>query len=631
MKKLILLAISLLLCLTACAGGSAAGLDDNAPQAQGESLQEATGEAGPDEPSPAPEAFPTAAEAAEKLAALGIMRGVKTGSGIDYMLSEPVTREAALTLIARAMGHGDAPAETYPASGFTDVDDWAAGSVNYAKARGITNGISETLLGSGYEITQNEFAAMLLRSLGYGDDFTFDGAYSAALERGVMQALEAETVTRGDVARGILTLISAIPKSGGSPLLEGLLETGAVTAGSVEAAGLSGLVTSTESGHLTAAEVYAENSGRLATLDCYDRAGALIRSVHGAFISDYTLVAAFDDIYGAKRVVMTHGDEVKEIIGINFYDEASGIVSLSYYADDPHPHFPAPAEPSSGTVYVLSASASGEDYGGAFSVRLNAARPVVDARGNFIGLTQRGSNRVKNVFNWDWFSGGTERFRSFAARYWPELLYPRGLDPEKKMIALTFDDGPSRSLTPKFLDLLEQYGAVATFFECGNMLKANPQYLERMEELGCEVGNHTYSHPNLNSLSQEKVISQISDTDALIEEKLGHKAALVRAPYGNSNAKVREAIDRPIIYWTLDTLDWQSRNADAVFNKIAGYSFDGCIVLMHSIHEPTYRACLKAIPWLIEQGYQLVTVSEMAECRGYDLENGTVYYSFTQQ
>lgn len=577
-----------------------------------------------------PKPLITKAEAAEKLNALGIMKGAPLPDGtVDYMLDEQLSRETALVLIVRALGHDDASDEAYPVSPFTDVDAWAEGAVNYAFARGITKGVSSEKLGALYPITTGEYATMLLRALGYEGDFYFADAYDFALEKGVISTVEGDNITRGDAASAILALLGGSVKGSDEPIAETLLETGKITAEALSSAGMGDVALGADASLLSAEEVLEKCSDKLFLLSVYDRSGALLRTVHGVNIGEYISVAAYDDIVGAARLTITLSDGSEhEVLGINGYSESAGIVSLSYYITEPNAHFPAPVKAESDTVYIVSSVASSEEYDGAFPYSVRAAKAVVDARGNFIGLTQNGSASVLTDFGWERISAG---FTEFAREHWPELLYPRGLDPTKKMIAITFDDGPSRSLTPKFLDLLEQYGAVATFFECGNMLKGNPQYLERMEELGCEIGNHTYSHPNLNSLPQDKVIAQIADTDAIIEEKLGHKATLVRAPYGNSNEKVREVIDRPLIYWTIDTLDWQSRNADAVFNKIVNNSFDGAIILMHSIHEPTYRACVKAIPWLIDNGYQLVTVSEMAECRGYDLESGTVYYSFKQK
>ena len=634
MKKLFLFILITALLLSGCAVGTAETPEEPAPQPVPEIVRETAPPIGAQSLANTASAplkrVITKSDAAEKLNALGIMKGALLDDGtVDYLLDEPLSRETALVLIVRALGHDDAGDEAYPVSPFTDVDPWAEGAVNYAYARGITKGVSSDKLGSIYNITTGEYATMLLRALGYDGDFYFADAYDFALEKGVISEVEGESITRGDAAQAIYALLGGSVKGSEEPIVESLLITGKVTAEAVETAGLSEIVGSADESLLTADEVYAKNCDKLFAVNVYDRKGELLRTVHGVFTGDNIALAAYDDIYGAARITFTYGGAETEVYGINFYDEPSGIVCLSYYTEEVHPHFEEPVEPETENVYILSSIASSEEYDGAFPYSVRAARPVVDAMGNFVGLTQRGSSSLKTVFDWYW--SGTVSLRDFGAEHWPELLYPRGLDPTKKMIAITFDDGPSRSLTPKFLDLLEQYGAVATFFECGNMLKANPQFLERMEELGCEVGNHTYSHPNLNSLSQEKVKAQISDTDAIIEEKLGHKATVVRAPYGNSNAKVREAVDRPLIYWTIDTLDWQSRNADAVFKKIVDSSFDGAIVLMHSIHEPTYRACVKAIPWLIENGYQLVTVSEMAECRGYELENGTVYYSFKPQ
>ena len=205
----------------------------------------------------------------------------------------------------------------------------------------------------------------------------------------------------------------------------------------------------------------------------------------------------------------------------------------------------------------------------------------------------------------------------------------RGIDPKKPMVAITYDDGPNAVSTPRILDTLEKYNVVATFFDLGQLVNNYPEIVRREELLKCEVGNHTYSHANLNILSEEELRDEISKSEMAFEKALGHKPLLLRPAYGNANAKVREYVDYPLITWSIDSLDWKSRNKDAILQEIRNVkNFDGKIILLHSIYESTAEATEVLIPELIENGYQLVTVSELAYYKGKSLEIGKIYTSF---
>ena len=205
----------------------------------------------------------------------------------------------------------------------------------------------------------------------------------------------------------------------------------------------------------------------------------------------------------------------------------------------------------------------------------------------------------------------------------------RNIDSSKPMVALTFDDGPNGTATPKILDTLERYNVVATFFDLGTCMEKYPNITKREEQIGCEVGTHTYSHQNLNKLSAEEIQNDISNASMVYEKTLGHKLYLVRPPYGNANSTVRRNLKYPLIGWDIDSLDWKFRNKDKILSKINEISnYDGRIILMHSIYDATAEAVEELVPQLLEKGYQLVTVSEMAKYKGIILDTSTVYYNF---
>ena len=209
----------------------------------------------------------------------------------------------------------------------------------------------------------------------------------------------------------------------------------------------------------------------------------------------------------------------------------------------------------------------------------------------------------------------------------------RQIDINKPMVALTFDDGPNPINTNKILDTLEKYNVVATFFDLGYLVENNPQVVKREEKLGCEVGNHSYRHVDLNKLNAEQIQQDMEQSEGAFEKALGHKTKLFRPPYGKANNTVKSTITYPLINWNVDTVDWESRDASKIidkFREIANY--DGKIILMHSIYASTAKAVETIVPELLEKGYQLVTVSELANNRGYEnLENGRIYYGFAKQ
>jgi len=183
-----------------------------------------------------------------------------------------------------------------------------------------------------------------------------------------------------------------------------------------------------------------------------------------------------------------------------------------------------------------------------------------------------------------------------------------------RYVALTFDDGPSKKLTPNLLDTLKQYGAHATFFVVGQNAAEYPEILQRAVAEGHEIANHSWSHPSLSKLSVGGIQSQLDRTDAAIEKAIGRGTKLVRPPYGASNATVRKTLaDRgeTVVLWSVDPLDWKYRNAERVERALVQGAAPGAILLAHDIHASTVAAIPGTLAALIDQGYKFVTVSEL--------------------
>ena len=202
----------------------------------------------------------------------------------------------------------------------------------------------------------------------------------------------------------------------------------------------------------------------------------------------------------------------------------------------------------------------------------------------------------------------------------------RKIDKNKKMVALTYDDGPS-IYTPRVLKTLKENNAVATFFVVGNRVPTYSDTVKKAHDMGCEIGNHTYEHKSLPNLSETEVKRQISKTNKEVKKAIGEKPVIMRPTGGATNTNIKKWVGMPSIIWSVDTLDWKTRNADSTRRAVLNRVKDGDIVLMHDLYSATATASETIIPELVRRGYQLVTVSELAECRGGMKETGA-YYSF---
>ncbi len=206
----------------------------------------------------------------------------------------------------------------------------------------------------------------------------------------------------------------------------------------------------------------------------------------------------------------------------------------------------------------------------------------------------------------------------------PVMAAPATQATSGKLVAITFDDGPG-AYTEQLLDGLAARGAKATFFLVGNRISSRLSTVQRMVREGHQIGNHSYSHPDLTTLSSASVSTELTRTRQLLVQAGGSQTYALRPPYGSHNATVRSNAGGPVILWSVDTLDWQSRNANAVYNKIINETRDGSIVLLHDIYSTSVQGALRGIDTLKQQGYEFVTVNELLRRRGITPQNGQVY------
>ncbi|MBO7449273.1 MAG: DUF4214 domain-containing protein [Clostridiales bacterium] len=197
-----------------------------------------------------------------------------------------------------------------------------------------------------------------------------------------------------------------------------------------------------------------------------------------------------------------------------------------------------------------------------------------------------------------------------------------------KMVALTFDDGPYSPVTNRILDQLEAVGGHATFFVVGDRVNTYSSCVIRANDLGCEIANHTYDHKhNLASVAGTTIRAEVSGCNNVVEDLIGIRPKIMRPCGGSFSDTTRANVGMPMIIWSLDTQDWKNRDTQKTANAILNNVSDGDIILMHDLYPSTAAAMEIVIPELTRRGYTLVTVSELAEAKGIDLQDGEAYYS----
>lgn len=194
-----------------------------------------------------------------------------------------------------------------------------------------------------------------------------------------------------------------------------------------------------------------------------------------------------------------------------------------------------------------------------------------------------------------------------------------------KLVAVTFDDGPGQ-YTDGLLDELAKRDVVVTFFVQGCNAERYSSVIKKAYEAGHQIASHTYNHPNLVNLSAAEVQNQLNKTSNILNQAIGvENTYMLRPPYGSYNANVLAVSGVPAILWSVDTLDWKTRRADAVYQHIVNDTKDGSIILMHDLYSSTVEGALRGIDYLKEQGYELVTVSELLRRRGITPAAGSRY------
>ena len=205
----------------------------------------------------------------------------------------------------------------------------------------------------------------------------------------------------------------------------------------------------------------------------------------------------------------------------------------------------------------------------------------------------------------------------------------RRVDPEKPMIALSFDDGPGPG-TRRILRALEEVDGRATFCMVGERVANYADTARMVAAQGSEIATHSLTHPNLAKLSAEEVRRELEQSIATIERVTGVRPGVLRPPYGSTSEDVQQVcreLGVVIANWNVDTEDWRVRDADVILKHVLDNARDGAIVLCHDLYPETAAAMERAVAQLAAQGYQLVSVTELLEARADGGRAGNIYYA----
>ncbi len=193
------------------------------------------------------------------------------------------------------------------------------------------------------------------------------------------------------------------------------------------------------------------------------------------------------------------------------------------------------------------------------------------------------------------------------------------------LVALSYDDGPHRTITPGILQILNENEVYATFFVLGNKIKKHDDIIYQIHSEGHEIGNHGYDHTSFDKLSLSQIQKQIVTTSDYIFNIIGERPSLVRPPYGTLNRGYTHQIDNPIILWSIDSDDWRDFSIESITEHVLSNLEDGSIILFHDTHQKTLEISKLIIPQIKKLGYDIVPVGRLFELNEVALENGKVY------
>ena len=182
---------------------------------------------------------------------------------------------------------------------------------------------------------------------------------------------------------------------------------------------------------------------------------------------------------------------------------------------------------------------------------------------------------------------------------------------EWRKVALTFDDGPHPVYTERLLDGLSERDVKVTFFVTGEHARMHPEVIERMQQEGHLIGNHTYTHIQLRKNNKQAFRDELVQTNEVLKEITGEEVVYVRPPYGSWDKSFEKELNMFPVLWSVDPMDWCSKNTDCIVQKVLANTKENDIILFHDYYETSVEAALKVVDRLTEQGYTFVTVDRI--------------------
>ena len=207
-------------------------------------------------------------------------------------------------------------------------------------------------------------------------------------------------------------------------------------------------------------------------------------------------------------------------------------------------------------------------------------------------------------------SAGTEMLKTTAGKA-EEETFQEGQEENRPLAALTFDDGPSAEYTPRLLDGLKERNIKASFFLLGRNIPGNEEIVERMQEEGHLIGNHTYNHVQLSAISEAEAREEILKTNNIIYEITGNYPQYMRPPFGSWKKNLELCVEMIPVFWNIDTMDWKSQDVSSILNIVFAEAEDGAIILMHDEYETSVEAALQIADHLMKEGYEFVTADRL--------------------
>ncbi len=207
-------------------------------------------------------------------------------------------------------------------------------------------------------------------------------------------------------------------------------------------------------------------------------------------------------------------------------------------------------------------------------------------------------------------SAGTEMLKKTAGKA-EEETFQEGQEENRPLAALTFDDGPSAEYTPRLLDGLKERNIKASFFLLGRNIPGNEEIVERMQEEGHLIGNHTYNHVQLSAISEAEAREEILKTNNIIYEITGNYPQYMRPPFGSWKKNLELCVEMIPVFWNIDTMDWKSQDVSSILNIVFAEAEDGAIILMHDEYETSVEAALQIADHLMKEEYEFVTADRL--------------------